>query len=95
MANDGANKSWFIFIFKSKRGCDCSGMTPERLKQFRQKSGLTQQELADLLAYSRGYYSQIECGARPMPKGFYQRACAKMHRKTKELAAALAIEAGL
>ena len=37
---------------------------PERLKEMRQKSGLTQQEVADLININRGSYSNWENGKR-------------------------------
>ena len=41
-------------------------MTPEALRRFREKQGLTQAQMADLLDYTRSYYNEIENGAKPL-----------------------------
>jgi transcriptional regulator with XRE-family HTH domain len=58
----------------------------------RKRIGLTQAQMADMLCYTRGYYSQIESGRHPMPSGFYLRAVAKMKRHAQNLAKLLDVE---
>lgn len=70
-------------------------MTPGRLKNLRNQIGFTQEHAADLIGYSRVYYSQIECGSVTMPDGFYQRTCRKWSTRLKELADLLDYEASL
>jgi transcriptional regulator with XRE-family HTH domain len=41
-------------------------MTPDALRRFREKQGLTQAQMADLLDYTRSYYNEIENGAKPL-----------------------------
>jgi transcriptional regulator with XRE-family HTH domain len=63
----------------------------KKLRMYRMLAGFSQYELAQLLGYTRGAYSHIECGHREMPDGMYSKAMLKMSARLKEIANLLAI----